>query len=370
MRRPIRRNGTRSGRRAARWGTFAPAVFAIVMLFAGACAASAVPSTPSNAISTAPPTTTPAPQPTATPPATARATVGLTSAPTLTSTSSPLPTRNTTAENTPTTAPPITVSAQQPASTPDRPFGPRTKDSGCIAQNGLPDSACTPGAVFPDATAAQICRSGYSSSVRDVPAEVSRMVYADYGIAARSPGEFEVDHLVPLELGGSNDIANLWPQAAAPPPGFHEKDQVANFLHAQVCGGGKNLIDAQRATATNWIDVYQHLPQRASATAAPTAAPAPMPGPAHGVQITSLTGARPGGTATAVVQTTPGASCSIGYRTPAGTSSTAQGLSSRSADTNGTVSWTWNIGPSTRPGTGTVTVTCNGESTSSPIQIS
>jgi hypothetical protein len=86
------------------------------------------------------------------------------------------------------------------------------KESGCIALNGLPDSGCTPGAVFPNATAAQICRSGYSSSVRDVPAEVSRMVYADYGIAARSPGEYEVDHLVPLELGGSNDIANLWPQ--------------------------------------------------------------------------------------------------------------------------------------------------------------
>jgi hypothetical protein len=114
--------------------------------------------------------------------------------------------------------------------------------------------------------AAQICKSGYSSSVRDVPAEVSRMVYADYGIGARSPGEYEVDHLVPLELGGSDDIANLWPQAAAPPPGFHEKDQVEKFLHAQVCGGGTNLIDAHRAIATNWIDVYQHLPQRASAT--------------------------------------------------------------------------------------------------------
>jgi hypothetical protein len=33
------------------------------------------------------------------------------------------------------------------------------------------------------------------------------MVYAEYGIAERSQGEYEVDHLVPLEPGGSNDVA-------------------------------------------------------------------------------------------------------------------------------------------------------------------
>jgi 5-methylcytosine-specific restriction endonuclease McrA len=27
-------------------------------------------------------------------------------------------------------------------------------------------------------------------------------------------GAFEVDHLIPLELGGDNVIANLWPEAA------------------------------------------------------------------------------------------------------------------------------------------------------------
>jgi hypothetical protein len=158
------------------------------------------------------------------------------------------------------------------------------------------------------------------------------------------------------------------PEAAAPPPGFHEKDQVENYLHDQVCSGRMNLIDAQRAIATNWLDVYQHLPQRA-ATAVPTAARAPVQGSASGVQITSITSAPPGGRASATVQTAPGASCSISYRTPAGTSSTAQGLATRSADANGMVSWSWSIGPTTRPGTGTVTVTCNGASTSSPIQI-
>ena len=49
-------------------------------------------------------------------------------------------------------------------------------------------------------------------------------VYAEYGIVSHTTGEYEVDHFVPLELGGSNDISNLFPEAASPKPGFHEKD--------------------------------------------------------------------------------------------------------------------------------------------------
>jgi hypothetical protein len=66
----------------------------------------------------------------------------------------------------------------------------------------------------------------------------------------------------------------------------------------------------------------------------------------------------------------PGATCSIVYTTPAGTASTAQGLGTRTADANGAVSWTWSIGPSTRSGTGTVDVTCDGATARSNITIS
>jgi hypothetical protein len=198
---------------------------------------------------------------------------------------------------------------------------------------------------------------------------VSREAHREYGIAERTTGEFEVDHYLPLELAGSNDIANPWPEAAEPRPGFHEKDQVENYLHDQVCGGAMSLPEAQRAIASNWLDVYQRLRQPAAATLAPTLAPVPQPVPATGVQLSSVAGGRPGGRASVVAQTTPGASCSISYRTPAGTSSTAQGLTPKTADGNGMVSWSWEIGPSTRPGTGTVVVTCNGASARSSIQI-
>jgi hypothetical protein len=152
----------------------------------------------------------------------------------------------------PTTAPSTPGTGQFP--------GQRTKTSGCVSSNALPDSACTPGAIFPDATKDKICVPGYSSSVRNVPASEKDEVYAEYGITSHQPGEYEVDHLISLELGGSNDIANLWPEPASPTPGFHEKDQVENYLHDQVCNGSISLQQAQMEIATNWLSVYHSMP--------------------------------------------------------------------------------------------------------------
>jgi hypothetical protein len=138
-------------------------------------------------------------------------------------------------------------------------WGQRTKTSGCQAMGVLPDPACTPGDILPDATKAKICVSGYSTTVRDVPDSVKTAVYKEYGIKTHTSGQYEVDHFVSLELGGSNDISNLWPEPAAPTPGFHEKDKVENYLHDQVCSGAMTLKDAQIKIATNWLDVYNSM---------------------------------------------------------------------------------------------------------------
>ena len=140
-------------------------------------------------------------------------------------------------------------------------WGHRTKTSGCVVQGPLPDPACTPGDIFPNATKDKICVSGYASSVRDVPTSEKNAVYAEYGITHHGTGEFEIDHFVSLELGGSNDISNLFPEAAAPKPGFHEKDQVENYLHDQVCSGNMTLAEAQRQIATDWVAVYNQMPK-------------------------------------------------------------------------------------------------------------
>ncbi len=140
-------------------------------------------------------------------------------------------------------------------------LGQRTKTAGCQASAALADLGCTPGAIVPDATKDTICQPGYARNVRDVPEAVKNDVYAEYDIRTHAPGQYEVDHLVSLELGGSNDIANLWPEPASPRPGFHEKDQVENYLHDQVCSGAISLPQAQEQIATNWLDVYNRLPK-------------------------------------------------------------------------------------------------------------
>lgn len=175
--------------------------------------------------------------------------------------------------------PPQTEPPQPPQTEPPQ-WGRQTKTSGCAVAGPLPDSACTPGDIFPQATRNDICTPGYSRSVRDVPVSVKDQVYAAYGIARHTPGQYEVDHLVSLELGGSNSIANLWPEAASPNPGFHEKDEVENYLHDQVCNGAMPIQEAQREIAQNWLAVYQQLHGEAGVPIAPPAAATPIPAPA------------------------------------------------------------------------------------------
>ena len=147
------------------------------------------------------------------------------------------------------------------ASTLSAVLGVQTKTSGCVASNGLPDFYCTPGAVFSDAVRGQICAKGYSVTVRNVPQSEKDAVYKEYGIYSHTTGEYEVDHLISLELGGSNDISNLWPEAANPTPGFHEKDLVENYLHSKVCDGAISLQEAQKEISTNWLEVYKQMPK-------------------------------------------------------------------------------------------------------------
>ena len=131
------------------------------------------------------------------------------------------------------------------------------KTTNCVAVNGIEDKACTPGAVITSATKAQICKPGYSSLVRNVPESEKNQVYAEYGITTHAADQYEIDHLISLELGGSNDISNLWPELADPAPGFHQKDQVENYLHKQVCDGKLSLKQAQQEIATDWLQVYE-----------------------------------------------------------------------------------------------------------------
>lgn len=115
----------------------------------------------------------------------------------------------------------------------------------------LPNPALTPGATR-TVTHAELCTPGAAGKARKVSSATKREVFRRYGVTPR-PGVFEVDHLISLELGGSNAIENLWPQPYAGANNAHHKDALENQLHALVCRGAVALEVAQHAIATDWI---------------------------------------------------------------------------------------------------------------------
>ncbi len=72
-----------------------------------------------------------------------------------------------------------------------------------------------------------------------------------------APSDYDLDHFIPLELGGHpRSEKNLWPEAHHPTPGADEKDRVENWLHRQVCDGKMTLHEAQKAIGDEWYKVY------------------------------------------------------------------------------------------------------------------
>jgi hypothetical protein len=192
----------------------------------------------------------------------------------------------------------------------------------------VPRRSLTPGAAFVVGKA-RICVSGYSASVRNVPQAEATAVYDRYGVA-HVPYAHEVDHLVSLEVGGSNAIANLWPEPYAGRWGARTKDVLENRLHELVCSGRLALRTAQRIEARDWVIAYRRYvggtprpaaihprPQAARTRAATThpasARPAPSTAPttatgassAPGTSSTSAPGRLPAGASPPITCTSP-----------------------------------------------------------------
>lgn len=134
----------------------------------------------------------------------------------------------------------------------------RTKSRRCT-RGTEPDRRCSPGAYYSGLTKAVICSPNFlTRNVRDVPAPEKHAVEAEYGMRARSYGRtIEIDRIVPLELGGSNGIANLFPEPGSGAANYHVKDTLENQLHAMVCNGSLSLRTAQREIASDWQALYK-----------------------------------------------------------------------------------------------------------------
>jgi hypothetical protein len=123
----------------------------------------------------------------------------------------------------------------------------------------LPDPHITPGLTDPDMTWERLCSTGFTTYVtRNVPSARKKAIYKVYGMSPdEAPCPCEVDHLIPLGLGGSNGPRNLWPQSSVTQLwNSHLKDKLENRMHAEVCAGKVELEAAQQEIAVDWIKAY------------------------------------------------------------------------------------------------------------------
>jgi hypothetical protein len=144
----------------------------------------------------------------------------------------------------------------------------------------MPNPALTPGAIQSSDTAA-ICTPGWAEAHRDVSYATEDYVAHEYGLSSHYG--YEIDHLIPLELGGSNAVSNLWPEPYNSPYGAHQKDGLEDYLHQQVCDDGLPLATAQHEIAANWYAAWaaagRPLPQDFGYGTAPASSTTPSPQP-------------------------------------------------------------------------------------------
>jgi hypothetical protein len=177
----------------------------------------------------------------------------------------PVPSISAAPSTTPTSdVPPTPVTTAPPATAPAAGL---TGSGSCHARGTglyvLPDPTCTPGATNPAVTQATIdrtiCVSGWTSTVRppeDYTENLKREQMLAYG-DTNPISDYEEDHLIPLELGGSpTSPQNLWPETGASP---NPKDAVEDAANAAVCDGRMTLAAAQQAMVSNWIALGQQL---------------------------------------------------------------------------------------------------------------
>ncbi len=120
-----------------------------------------------------------------------------------------------------------------------------------------PNMSLTPGKIDPNETKEKVCTPNHTKETRHVTLAMKKEVFTRYGVDYGDHEDFEVDHFIPLVLGGANDVLNLWPEPAYPRPGYHEKDIVEVYLHHRVCKGEISLADAQEAIRKDWYKVYE-----------------------------------------------------------------------------------------------------------------
>ena len=128
-----------------------------------------------------------------------------------------------------------------------------------VAARGRADMALNPD-VRQGTIAETICSPGYTKTVRPSSAYtngVKRKLLREANIEETGTADFELDHIVPLALGGHpRSPANLALQPWEGDDGAKRKDRIEVKLQCLVCTGQVPLITAQQAIYRDWQAAY------------------------------------------------------------------------------------------------------------------
>jgi hypothetical protein len=123
-----------------------------------------------------------------------------------------------------------------------------------ITSTTYPNTILTPGNVL-IYDEDFLCVPGTPGKLDKVSEATKKQVFDSYHISYPSKGNYQLDKYLPLELGGSNDIRNLWPQGVKY-PGYKEKDKVEQYLYQEMCNKKINITTAQEMIKKDWVEVY------------------------------------------------------------------------------------------------------------------
>jgi hypothetical protein len=130
----------------------------------------------------------------------------------------------------------------------------------------LPAPVLTPGAIRAT-NAAEICQDRRTAQYRHWSRARDDRILAEYGLPAGPHPDFEIDHLISLDLGGADDDANLWTEprrSIEPLWNAERKDRLEWHMADLVCSGQLDLQVAQEAIRANWVEAYERYVGEAS----------------------------------------------------------------------------------------------------------
>jgi hypothetical protein len=130
-------------------------------------------------------------------------------------------------------------------------------DSALAQRNSpnLPDPTLTPGATL-EVPRQELCGSEYRNPDRKIPISLKRRVFDRYGLSPGAIG-YNVDHLIPVRLGGSNSLNNLWPQSLSGEWNYHMKNRLERRVFKMVCRQAISLETARQELARDWVSAYK-----------------------------------------------------------------------------------------------------------------